>query len=104
MELLNECSAREVFPVRWSRIRASRAELLHSIRRPEPSHLVMDVWIHPCTDDPVRRLYVEDGAIESSSFPFASATGNPVVGVPADRHSIPCSPTPDSATSITSTG
>jgi len=44
---------------------------------------VMDVWIHPRTDDPVIRLYVEDSGIESSSFPFHTATGNPLVGHPS---------------------
>jgi methyltransferase family protein len=59
------------------------AELLHAIRRLRPSHLVMDVWIHPRTDDPVIRLYLEDSGIESSSFPFHSATGDPLVGHPS---------------------
>lgn len=58
-------------------------ELLTGVMRLAPRYLFLDVWIHPRTTDPVIRLYVEDPNLESSSFPFYSATGNPVVGHPS---------------------
>ena len=59
------------------------AELLHTIRALGPTHLIMDVWIHPRTADAAIRVYVEDPDLESSSFPFHSVKGKPVVGHPS---------------------
>jgi hypothetical protein len=59
------------------------ADLLHAIHLLGPRHLIMDVWIHPRTTDPVIRLYVEDPDLESSSYPYRSATGQPIVGHPS---------------------